>query len=151
MLTGLAVAFAFRCGLFNIGAQGQYLVGFIVANWVGVSFAGMSTVPHILLAIGAATLAGAAWAGIAGVLKATVGAHEVISTIMLNWIALWVAEWLVGDGGPLQDPTTPFVPQIEQRGPERPNPGLLGNSGRTRRSTTASSSRSEPSSSSGWC
>ena len=62
----------------------------IVANWVGVAFAGMNTLPHILLAIVAATLAGAVWAGIAGVLKATVGAHEVISTIMLNWIAFWI-------------------------------------------------------------
>ena len=50
----------------------------------------MGTVPHILLGIVAATLAGAVWAGIAGVLKATVGAHEVITTIMLNWIAIWV-------------------------------------------------------------
>ena len=110
VLTGLAVAFAFRCGMFNIGGQGQYLVGLVVANWVGVDFAGMSTLPHILLAIGAATLAGAAWAGIAGVLKATVGAHEVISTIMLNWIAIWIAEWLFGDGGPLQNSTQPTNP-----------------------------------------
>jgi ABC-type uncharacterized transport system permease subunit len=110
ILTGLAVAFAFRCGLFNIGGQGQYFMGLIVANWIGVDFAGMSPLPHILLAIGAAILAGAAWAGIAGVLKATVGAHEVISTIMLNWIAIWVGEWLFGDGGPLQNSTQPFVP-----------------------------------------
>ena len=74
--------------MFNIGGQGQYFVGLIVANWLGVSFAGMSTLPHVLLAIVGATLAGAAWAGIAGVLKATTGAHEVISTIMLNWIAI---------------------------------------------------------------
>jgi simple sugar transport system permease protein len=70
----------------------------------------MSTLPHVLIAISAATLAGAAWAGIAGVLKATVGAHEVISTIMLNWIAIWIASWLFGDGGPLQNSTQPTVP-----------------------------------------
>ncbi|HLX31471.1 MAG TPA: ABC transporter permease [Gaiellaceae bacterium] len=110
ILTGLAVAFAFRCGMFNIGGQGQYFVGLIVANWLGVDFAGLSPLPHIVIAIGGATLAGAAWAGIAGVLKATVGAHEVISTIMLNWIAIWVGEWLFGDGGPLQNSTQPFVP-----------------------------------------
>jgi general nucleoside transport system permease protein len=104
ILTGLAVAFAFRCGMFNIGGQGQYFVGFLVANWLGVSLAGMSRWPHILLCVGAATLAGAIWAGIAGVLKATVGAHEVISTIMLNWIAYWIAFWAVGEGGPLQGP-----------------------------------------------
>jgi len=57
---------------------------------------------HILLAMAGATVAGALWAGIAGFLKATVGAHEVISTIMLNWIAIWVGTWLFGDGGPLQ-------------------------------------------------
>ena len=102
ILTGLAVAFAFRCGMFNIGGQGQYFVGLVVANWIGVSFAGMSTVPHVLIAIVGATLAGAAWAGIAGLLKATTGAHEVISTIMLNYIALYTASWLFGAGGPLQ-------------------------------------------------
>jgi simple sugar transport system permease protein len=110
ILTGLAVAFAFRCGMFNIGGQGQYFIGLIVANWLGVSLAGMSTLPHILIAIAGATLAGAAWAGIAGVLKATTGAHEVISTIMLNYIALYTATWLFGDGGPLQNSTQPTVP-----------------------------------------
>jgi len=110
ILCGLAVAFAFRCGMFNIGGQGQYFVGIIVANWLGVSFASMNPLPHILLCVVAATVAGALWAGIAGFLKATVGAHEVISTIMLNWIAIWVAEWLFGDGGPLQNSSNPSVP-----------------------------------------
>jgi ABC-type uncharacterized transport system permease subunit len=110
ILTGLAVAFAFRCGMFNIGGQGQYFVGLVVANWLGVKFAGMSLAPHILIAIVGATLAGAAWAGIAGVLKATTGAHEVISTIMLNWIAFYMASWLFGAGGPLQNSTQPTVP-----------------------------------------
>ncbi len=95
ILTGLAVAFAFRCGMFNIGGQGQYFIGLIVANWIGVSFASMSPLPHILLAVVGGTLAAAAYAGIAGVLKATVGAHEVITTIMLNWIAIWGGQWLV--------------------------------------------------------
>jgi simple sugar transport system permease protein len=103
ILTGLAVAFAFRCGMFNIGGQGQYFVGMIVANWLGVDFAGMATLPHILLCVFGAAFAGAAWAGIAGVLKATVGANEVISTIMLNWIAVWITTWIFGVGGPLQN------------------------------------------------
>jgi simple sugar transport system permease protein len=102
IFTGLAVAFAFRAGMFNIGGEGQYIVGLVFANWIGVNFAGMSTLPHVLFAIVGATLAGAAWAGIAGVLKATTGAHEVISTIMLNWIAIYTATWLFGAGGPLQ-------------------------------------------------
>ena len=110
ILTGLAVAFAFRCGMFNIGGQGQYFIGLYVANWIGVSWAGMSPLPHILIAIVAATLAGAFWAGIAGFLKATVGAHEVISTIMLNWIAIWVGTWLFGDGGPLQNSANKALP-----------------------------------------
>jgi general nucleoside transport system permease protein len=110
ILCGLAVAFAFRCGMFNIGGQGQYFIGLFTANWIGVSFAGMSTLPHVLLAIGGATLAGAIWAGIAGFLKATVGAHEVISTIMLNWIAIWIGSWLFGDGGPLQNSADKTLP-----------------------------------------
>jgi len=103
ILTGLAVSFAFRCGLFNIGGQGQYVMGLIVANWVGVSFAQLAGPAHILLAIAAATVAGAVWAGIAGILKATVGAHEVISTIMLNWSAIYFGMYLFGQGGPLQN------------------------------------------------
>ena len=110
MLTGLAVAFAFRCGLFNIGGQGQYIVGSIVAVWVGSSFVDMAPFPHILLAIVLATLAGAVWGGIAGLLKATVGAHEVITTIMLNWIAYWIGSYAFARGGPLQNTVSPSVP-----------------------------------------
>ena len=110
ILTGLAVAFAFRCGLFNIGGQGQYFVGAYFAIWIGSSFAGMNSFVHILFAMVVAALAGAAWAGIAGILKATVGAHEVISTIMLNWIAYYVGLYLFGQGGPLQNELQPFSP-----------------------------------------
>jgi ABC-type uncharacterized transport system permease subunit len=110
MLTGLAVAFAFRCGLFNIGGNGQYIVGSIVGVQMGVWFASLSRPLHILIAVAAAALAGALWGGIAGLLKATVGAHEVITTIMLNWIALWIGSYLVGFGGPLQDPSQGSVP-----------------------------------------
>ena len=110
ILTGLAVAFAFRCGMFNIGGQGQYFIGLYAANWIGYSFAGMATFPHIVLGIAGATLAGAVWAGIAGFLKAAVGAHEVISTIMLNWIAIWVGQYLFGDGGPLQNAENKALP-----------------------------------------
>jgi ABC-type uncharacterized transport system permease subunit len=102
VLTALAVAFAFRCGMFNIGGQGQYVVGTLVAVWLGSSLATLPAWTHVLLCLAAGTLAGAVWAGIAGILKATVGAHEVISTIMLNWIAIWVGSYLVGEGGPLQ-------------------------------------------------
>lgn len=101
LLVGLAVAFAFRAGLFNIGGQGQYTVGGIVAVWVGSSFNGMEPVLHITFAIVAAALAGGLWAGIAGFLKATTGANEVITTIMLNWAAIWFGVYCFQLGGPL--------------------------------------------------
>jgi ABC-type uncharacterized transport system permease subunit len=110
ILTGLAVAFAFRCGLFNIGGQGQYLVGTYMAVWVGSSFAGTPKLFHILVAAAAACLAGAAWAAIAGLLKATVGANEVITTIMLNYTAVYVGQYLFGLGGPLQNDAQRSVP-----------------------------------------
>jgi general nucleoside transport system permease protein len=110
ILTGLAVAFAFRCGLFNIGGQGQYLVGAYMAVWAGSSFAGMPHLPHVLLCMLVACAGGALWAAIAGVLRAAAGVNEVISTIMLNWIAIWVGVWLFGLGGPLQNDRERTVP-----------------------------------------
>jgi simple sugar transport system permease protein len=114
ILVGIAVAFAFRCGLFNIGGQGQYIAGMIAGLQVGVWLPDLPHVPHMILAAGAGAVAGAVWAGIAGILKATVGAHEVISTIMLNWIAIWIGSYLVGYNGPLQDPKQVFVPVTEE-------------------------------------
>ena len=110
ILVGLAVAFAFRCGLFNIGGHGQYLAGAILAVWVGSSFESMSPIPHVLLVLVVGTLAGALLAGIAGFLKATVGAHEVITTIMLNWTVVYVGLFLFGLGGPLQNDTQSSTP-----------------------------------------
>jgi ABC-type uncharacterized transport system permease subunit len=109
ILTGLAVAFAFRCGMFNIGGQGQYFAGTIFAVWVGSSFSSLNPWVHIPLVLVIGAVAGAAYAGIAGILKATVGAHEVISTIMLNWISIWVGSYLFGQGGPLQG-SQPSIP-----------------------------------------
>jgi simple sugar transport system permease protein len=76
----------------------------------GVWFAGLPGPLHVIVAMVAATLAGAVWGGIAGFLKAATGAHEVITTIMLNWIALWVGSYLVGFNGPLQDPRAISAP-----------------------------------------
>jgi ABC-type uncharacterized transport system permease subunit len=103
ILTGMAVAYAFRAGLFNIGGQGQYFAGLYIGVWVGSSLHGLPGFLHILLAIVLGTLAGAVWGGIAGFLKATTGANEVITTIMLNYVALWVGVWAFGLGGPLHD------------------------------------------------
>jgi ABC-type uncharacterized transport system permease subunit len=110
ILTGLAVAFAFRCGLFNIGGQGQYLVGTYAAVYAGSSLGGSPRLFHILVAIVCAALAGAIWAGISGLLKATVGANEVITTIMLNYTAIYVGQYLFGLGGPLQNDAQRSVP-----------------------------------------
>jgi ABC-type uncharacterized transport system permease subunit len=109
MLTALAVAFAFRCGMFNIGGQGQFWVGLIAALYVGSHLEGLPRPLHVFLAVGAAMLAGFVWGGIAGILKAAVGAHEVITTIMLNWIAIYVGKYMFELGGPLQgeDPSIP--------------------------------------------
>jgi general nucleoside transport system permease protein len=101
VLTAAAVAFAFRCGLFNIGGQGQYWVGFIAALWVGTHFSGTPRLAHVAAGIAAAIIAGALWGGIAGILRATVGAHEVITTIMLNWIAIYGGGYLFEVGGPM--------------------------------------------------
>ncbi|MDQ2984824.1 MAG: ABC transporter permease [Actinomycetota bacterium] len=111
ILTGLAVAFAFRAGLFNIGGQGQYAAGSIMAVWIGSSLSGMNGVAHIVLVVVVAALAGAAVAGLAGFLKATVGAHEVITTIMINWIFFWLAGYLFGVKGPLQNVREPSLTQ----------------------------------------
>ena len=106
VLTGLAVAFAFRCGLFNIGGQGQYLAGSIAAVLVATELPQAVDLPGWLLIL--VTVARRACsparsiAGIAGFLKGTVGAHEVITTIMLNWIVIWVGSYLFGIGGPFQ-------------------------------------------------
>ena len=103
ILAGLGVSFAFKCGLFNIGANGQYIMGSLVAVWVGSSWVHMAGGLHILLAIVLAGAVGAIWAGISGFLKATVGAHEVITTMMLNFVASYIAQALVGRGGQLQN------------------------------------------------
>lgn len=98
---GLAVAFAFKAGLFNIGGQGQLLVGAACAAAVGFSIEGLPAVVHLPLALATGAAAGAAWGGIAGVLKAATGAHEVIVTIMLNFVAANLTDWLAAS--PWQD------------------------------------------------
>jgi len=94
IFTGLSVAFAFRTGLFNIGAEGQFIVGALAAAYVGI----MMPLPaylHIPLALAASALAGGCWGAIVGYLKAARGVHEVITTIMLNWIALHLSNYVV--------------------------------------------------------
>jgi general nucleoside transport system permease protein len=87
ILVGLSVGLAFRTGLFNIGGQGQLILGAMAAGYVGFTWR-LPPVIHLVVALVAGVAAGAIWGGIAGWLKARTGAHEVISTIMLNYIAL---------------------------------------------------------------
>jgi simple sugar transport system permease protein len=101
--SALALAFAFRAGLFNIGAEGQLLVGGVTAAWVGTwafmgDLPGIVAIPIILLA---GAVGGGFWGGIPGVLRARTGAHEVISTIMLNSIALFMVRWMVNSRDPV--------------------------------------------------
>jgi simple sugar transport system permease protein len=115
--SALALAFALRAGLFNIGAEGQLLIGGVTAAWVGTwailgDAPGIIAIPVVILA---GFVGGAFWGGIPGVLKARTGAHEVISTIMLNSIALFMTRWLINSTDPLvlRD-TTASVPRTEE-------------------------------------
>lgn len=100
---GLGVGVAFRAGLFNIGGRGQMLLAGAAAGWVGVAV-DMPWPLHMLVAIVAAMIAGALWAGIAGLLKARTGAHEVIVTIMLNYVGFYLVFYLLSTQGLLQAP-----------------------------------------------
>jgi ABC-type uncharacterized transport system permease subunit len=104
IFSGLAVAFAFKAGLFNIGAQGQLLFGAITAAAIGFGVEGLPAIIHIPLALIGGGLAGALFGAIPGVLKTYTGAHEVITTIMLNYIAINITDYL--SNGPWKD-TTP--------------------------------------------
>lgn len=95
ILAGLAVAFAFRTGLFNIGVEGQLIMGWAAATYVGFAIEGLPKFIHLPLALIAAAAAGAFWAFIAGYLKARFSIHEVIVTIMLNYTALHIANALI--------------------------------------------------------
>jgi ABC-type uncharacterized transport system permease subunit len=94
IITGLSVAFALRTGLFNIGAEGQYIVGAMVAAMAGYYFH-LPMILHVVVCITLAAFAAAIWGGIAGYIKARFGVHEVISTIMLNWTAFYLSNWAV--------------------------------------------------------
>ncbi len=110
---GLSVALGFRVGLFNIGAEGQIFIGAITATFVGYSLTGLPLLVHMPLAFLAGALGGAIWGFIPGFLKARTGAHEVINTIMMNYVAFRLSEWLLT--GPMKRPGSfnPVSPMIE--------------------------------------
>lgn len=101
IFTGLAVAFAFRTGLFNIGGDGQFLFAYMATAWIGYAIQ-LPAIIHIPLCLLVGIVAGGLWAGVAGYLKATLGIHEVITTIMMNYISLYLVGYIVG--GPLKKP-----------------------------------------------
>ncbi len=94
VFTGLAVALALRCGLLNIGAEGQLVAGAFAAAWAGIAFAGLPAWLLVPLCAAAGALAGAVWGGVPGLFKARFGAHEVITTIMMNFLAAGLASCL---------------------------------------------------------
>ncbi|MBN1302837.1 MAG: ABC transporter permease [Anaerolineales bacterium] len=101
IFSGLAVAFAFKAGLFNIGAQGQLLFGALASAFIGFAVKGLPPYIHIPLALFGGAAAGALYAAIPGALKTYTGAHEVITTIMLNYIAINITDYFAD--GPLKD------------------------------------------------
>jgi general nucleoside transport system permease protein len=124
IFAGLAVAVGFKGGLFNIGGEGQLSFGAVAAAWAGYALPKLinADIPpfiHILLAVGCGVIAGAIWGAIPGYLKAKTGAHEVINTIMMNYIALNLTSFLLN--GPMKDPSptnviarTPLIAQSAQ-------------------------------------
>lgn len=94
ILTGLSIAFAFKTGLFNIGAEGQFIIGSLVATIVGAGLQ-LPAIIHIPLVLIMAALGGAIWGGFAGWLKSKFGINEVIATIMLNWIAFYLSNFMI--------------------------------------------------------
>ncbi|HNP14956.1 MAG: ABC transporter permease [Cryobacterium sp.] len=115
IVAGLGVALGFRAGLFNIGGRGQMLFGAAAAGWVAFSF-DLPVGIHLILAIVAGIAAGAIWGGVAGYLKARTGAHEVITTIMLNYVAYFFVYWMLSTPGLLQAPgsNNPKTPAMKE-------------------------------------
>ncbi|MDP2232505.1 MAG: ABC transporter permease [Actinomycetota bacterium] len=120
IFTGLAVAYGFRAGLFNIGAEGQLFMGGLAAAWLGLVFAGLPWIVSVPLLILAAALAGASWAFVPAILKARIGAHEVITTMMFTYIGRYIVSWLVV--GPLKAPGQ--IPQTAALPPESQLPRI---------------------------
>ncbi len=112
ILAGLAVAVGFKCGLFNIGAEGQFGIGALCSAFVGYSITGLPWYIHLPLALLAGAAGGAIWGAIPGYLKAVTGAHEVVNTIMMNYISFSLGDWLLN--GPMKAPGyRPVTPVIQ--------------------------------------
>lgn len=111
IFAGLAVALGFRGGLFNIGVEGQLFVSALAGSYVGYAVTGLPWIVHLPLTLAIAFVAGGLWGAIPGFLKAKTGAHEVINTIMLNWIAFRLSDYLLT--GPMKrEGFVPITPQV---------------------------------------
>jgi simple sugar transport system permease protein len=114
IFAGLAVSLGFRTGLFNIGVEGQIFMGGIFSVWVGYTFTGLPAFIHIPFAFLAGALGGALWGFIPGLLKSKTGGHEVINTIMMNYIAFRLTDWLLREPMKREGSTNPLSPIIEK-------------------------------------
>ncbi len=114
IFAGLAVSLGFRTGLFNIGVEGQLFMGGIFSVWVGYTFKGLPAYIHFPFAFLAGALGGALWGFIPGLLKALTGGHEVINTIMMNYVAFRLTEWLLRIPMKREGSTNPLSPIIEE-------------------------------------
>ena len=114
IFAGLALGLGFRSGVFNIGAEGQIFIGALAGTFVGYSIPNLPMIIHLPLTLLAGALGGAIWGFIPGWLKATTGGHEVINTIMMNYIAFRLSDWLLT--GPMQRPDSynPVSPTISE-------------------------------------
>ena len=107
IMLSLGIAVGFKAGLFNIGVEGQFYIGAVSAAWMGATLQGVPAIIHLPLTVLAGAIGGAAWAAIPGFLKARTGAHEVITTIMMNYIAFRLTEFLIS--GPFRDPNAAAI------------------------------------------
>ena len=125
IMAGLGVALAFRVGLFNIGGRGQMLIAAAAAGYVGFAWP-LPCGIHMIVALAAGLIAGGIWGGIVGLLKARTGAHEVIVTIMLNYVAFYLISWMLRTPGLLQAPGSDQPEDAGDAGRQRCSPTCSG-------------------------
>lgn len=112
LFTGLAVAVGLLAGQFNIGVEGQLLMGALASAWVGFAVSGLPAPLHVLLALAVGALVGGVWGWVPGILKAWRGAHEVITTIMMNYIAIYLTQYLVTKVWKDPNSMSPQTPEV---------------------------------------
>ncbi len=127
IFSALAIAICFKAGLFNIGVEGQYLVAMAVAAWAELSLGFLPGPILVTVVLLAAMLGGMAWAAVPAILKVRTGAHEVVTTIMMNWIAVSLVAWAINF--PLKFTEAPEGQNVDLRTDQFPDHGLIGDLG----------------------